>query len=123
MPDDVDSKVIFRPAPNRRQIQDRRAQWRGGRRAEDFDSAKRDLAARIIGEYVEQPGLKLTLAEASHLFAIDMPTCSGVLEMLVHRGPFLKTPSAHFVLVPRISQQLRWHGDTVPQNVRGRGKS
>ena len=108
MPHDVDSNAIRRSTPDRQHITNRREQWRGGRRAEDFASEIRDIAARIIGEYVEQPGLKLTLAEASRLFGIDVATCSGVLEMLAQRGPFLKTPSGHFLLVRRVSQQLTW---------------
>ena len=94
---DVDSTVFFRPTPDRRQTPDRRTQWRGGRREWDFSLAIRDLAARILAEYAEQPGLKLTLSEATRLFAVDMSICSGVLEFLAQRGPLLKTSTGHFM--------------------------
>ena len=61
---DVDSTVFLRPTRDRRQIPDRRAHWRGGRRAADFSSPVRALAARVIGEYADQPGLMLTLLQA-----------------------------------------------------------
>src|SRR5688572_33513027 len=94
MPHDVDSRVLFRRQPDRRQTLDRRAQWRGGRRANDFGSPMRELAARIIGHYAEQHCLTLTLAQATRLFGVDPALCRGVLEMLVHRGPLGKTAMA-----------------------------
>jgi hypothetical protein len=107
MPHDVDSKVTFRSIPDRRQQPDRRAQWRGGRRGSDFASSMRELAARVIGHYAEQPGVKLTLDDAARLFAVDLATCGGVLEMLVRRGVLLRTVTGQFLMVAGASGQLR----------------
>src|SRR5688572_13157130 len=51
MPHEVDSAV------DRRQHAERRGHWRGGRRGNDFTIAMRELGARVIGEFAEQPGL------------------------------------------------------------------
>ena len=55
------------------------------------DSAKgllvdRALCQRVHGEYGEMPGLRLTLAQASRLFNLDMTHCSQVLDALVTQG-------------------------------------
>lgn len=40
------------------------------------------LVERIRGEYLEMPGLRLTLAQARRLWAIDESTCGQVLQRL-----------------------------------------
>ena len=44
------------------------------------------LHARIRGEYLEMPGMRLTLAQAARLFALEVPHCAQVLETLVTDG-------------------------------------
>lgn len=100
MPHDVDSTVFFRPLPDRRQQPERRAQWRGGRQGDDFSPAMRERAARIIGEYREQPGLALSLEHAAHLFGVDVNTCAGLLLMFTERGVLTRTLNGHFVMLP-----------------------
>lgn len=46
----------------------------------------RDLVSRARGEYLEMPGLSLTLEQAQRLWALDRGTCSGVLSNLVRTG-------------------------------------
>jgi len=41
-----------------------------------------DLVDRVRGEYLEMPGLRLTLAQARRLWAIDATTCGQVLQRL-----------------------------------------
>jgi len=41
-----------------------------------------DLVERVRGEYIEMPGLRLTLAQARRLWAIDEATCGQVLRRL-----------------------------------------
>ncbi len=41
------------------------------------------LLARIRGEFVEMPGMRLTLRQAQRLWALDARTCSSLLDMLV----------------------------------------
>lgn len=44
------------------------------------------LAERVRGEFLEMPGLKLTLAQAGRLWSLDMGTCRKVLGELVETG-------------------------------------
>ena len=44
-----------------------------------------DLHLRIQAEFVEMPGLKLTLPQASRLFNLDRTQCERVLSTLVDR--------------------------------------
>lgn len=41
------------------------------------------LMTRIRGEYLEMPGLKLTLAQAQRLCGVEQTVCRMVLDMLV----------------------------------------
>lgn len=45
-----------------------------------------DVLSRARGEYLEMPGLSLTLEQAQRLWALDRGTCSGVLSNLVRAG-------------------------------------
>ena len=48
------------------------------------------LVTRIRAEYLELPGLRLTLSQASRLFGVERSACEHVLaELVSHR--FLKT--------------------------------
>lgn len=44
------------------------------------------LTHQIRGEYEEMPCLRLTLAQASRFWNVDMETCRSVLEQLVADG-------------------------------------
>ncbi len=46
----------------------------------------RELLSRARGEFMEMPGLSLTLDQAQRLWALDRQTCSGVLSNLVRDG-------------------------------------
>jgi hypothetical protein len=41
------------------------------------------LIDRIRGEFLEMPGLQLTVAEAARLFGLEMAACQRVVEALV----------------------------------------
>jgi hypothetical protein len=45
-----------------------------------------DLLRRVSAEFHEMPDLTLTTAEASRLFAMELPRCRRILERLVARG-------------------------------------
>jgi hypothetical protein len=45
-----------------------------------------DLAARVIGEFRDMPGLTITAAQAVRLFAIDRSRCERILDVLVRGG-------------------------------------
>lgn len=46
----------------------------------------RNLLQRARGEYLEMPGLSLTLAQAQRLWSLDRLTCTKVLGGLVRAG-------------------------------------
>ena len=41
------------------------------------------ILRRIRGEYMEMPGLRLTVAQARRLWGLDRAVCDGVLSALV----------------------------------------
>ena len=50
-----------------------------------------DLVMRIEGEFLDTPGLKITIAQAQRRFGIDEITCEAVLDALVDAGVLFKT--------------------------------
>ncbi len=50
-----------------------------------------DLVMRIEGEFLEAPGLKLTVHEAERRFGIDEITCEAVLDALVDAAVLVRT--------------------------------
>ena len=50
-----------------------------------------DLVERIRAEFIEQPGLRLTEAQASRLWRLDSPTCQHVLATLIASGFLSRT--------------------------------
>ena len=41
------------------------------------------LANRVRSEFIEMPGLKLTLSQASRLWGLDRATCQQIIDALV----------------------------------------
>lgn len=66
------------------------------------------LLPRIVGEYLEMPGLRLTPRQAQRLWALDEPTSRELLRVLVERkfltrlrdGSYVRQDSARY-WVPR----------------------
>ncbi|MGE5360331.1 MAG: hypothetical protein ACM3NQ_15050 [Bacteroidales bacterium] len=52
---------------------------------------------RIRGEYLEMPGLRLTMAQAQRLWGLDRPTCETLLNTLVTTRFLSKTRDGAFV--------------------------
>jgi len=46
-------------------------------------SAEERILLRVRGEYLEMPGLRLTLAQARRLWGLDSATCERILRLLV----------------------------------------
>jgi hypothetical protein len=61
-----------------------------------FDS----LVARVRGEYVEMPGLRVTVAQACRLWQVDMATCEKLLDHLIRDGFLCRTDSGFYVASP-----------------------
>jgi hypothetical protein len=49
-----------------------------------------DLVMRIEGEFLDTPGLRLTVAEAQRRFGADEITCEAVLDALVDSAVLFK---------------------------------
>ena len=50
-----------------------------------------DLVMRIEGEFLDTPGLMLTVADAQRRFGLDEITCEAVLDALVDSAVLFKT--------------------------------
>jgi hypothetical protein len=55
------------------------------------------LTSRVRGEYLEMPGLRLTLSQASRLWQMDLATCESVLLRLVSGGFLVQTEEGVFM--------------------------
>jgi len=65
--------------------------------AQPFNAASDPrLLQRIHGEYMEMPGLRLTLAQACRLWNVDAATSLDVLNRLVDEQ-FLRLSGPHYV--------------------------
>ena len=51
---------------------------------------------RIRAEYLEMPGLRLTLQQAQRLFGVEPPVCQMVLDALVHEKFLCVTPNGAY---------------------------
>ena len=56
-----------------------------------------DLFHRIQNEFLEMPGLRLTLEQAQRLWQLRREPCEAVLARLVDSGFLARTPAGAFV--------------------------
>ena len=56
-----------------------------------------DVLRRVQGEYIEMPGLRLTIAQAQRLFALDRSVCDALLGTLVEAKFLFRTRDGAFV--------------------------
>ena len=61
-------------------------------------STDREWSLRILAEYREMPGLRLTLREAARLFALDTVDCQAILDALVAAGSLRRRPKGEYCL-------------------------
>jgi hypothetical protein len=54
---------------------------------------------RVVGEYLEMPGLSLTVPQARRLLGLDTRTCERVLEELVGQHFLRRTPHGVYIRV------------------------
>jgi len=57
----------------------------------------RTLLEQVKAEYVEMPGLSVTLQQAQRLWAADQATCEEVFGRLVAEGVLKRTTKGRFV--------------------------
>ena len=55
------------------------------------------ILSRARGEYLEMPGMSLTVEQACRLWRLDRKTCYAVLEQLSREGFLAELPSGRFV--------------------------
>jgi hypothetical protein len=55
------------------------------------------LMEQVRAEYLEMPGLSVTLPQAQRLWGADEPACQEVFSLLVSRGVLRKTSKGRFV--------------------------
>jgi hypothetical protein len=58
------------------------------------------LLSRIRGEYLEMPGLRLTLAQASRLWQVDATACCEALDVLLTERFLHRTAEGAYVALP-----------------------
>jgi hypothetical protein len=63
------------------------------------DASADDLLRRLKAEFLEMPGLKLTMAQAQKLWALDSTSCSMMLETLVNVNFLWRTRDGAFMRV------------------------
>ena len=56
-----------------------------------------DALRRVQGEYIEMPGLRLTIAQAQRLWGLDRAVCDALLGALVDAKFLLRTRDGAFV--------------------------
>jgi hypothetical protein len=62
-----------------------------------FDDANATLW-RIRGEYMEMPGLKLTVPQAARLWHLDQPSIEQLLNVLVTDGLLRRTAAGAYLV-------------------------
>jgi DNA-binding IclR family transcriptional regulator len=55
-----------------------------------------DLIVRVRSEYLEMPGLKLTITQASRLWGLDPSTCQALLGTLMDSRFLTRTRDGHY---------------------------
>jgi DNA-binding IclR family transcriptional regulator len=65
------------------------------------------LTARIRAEFLEMPGLKLTLPQACRLWNVDDASCRHALATLAAEGFLTQTRSGAYVLMGAVSLGAR----------------
>ncbi|MBP1633829.1 MAG: hypothetical protein H6Q10_403 [Acidobacteria bacterium] len=56
-----------------------------------------DLITRARGEYLEMPGLSLTVPQAQRLWGLDLTACRQVLQGLIEAGFLKRRPDGAYV--------------------------
>ena len=56
-----------------------------------------EVLRRVKGEFIEMPGLRLTIAQAQRLWGLDRAVCDSLLAALVDAKFLLRTRDGAFV--------------------------
>jgi hypothetical protein len=58
-----------------------------------------DVLARVQGEFLEMPGLRLTVAQARRLWGLDAASCDALLTALIDANFLFRTRDGAFMRV------------------------
>lgn len=61
----------------------------------------RAVVDRVRGEFMEMPGLQLTMAQAARLWGMEQPACKAVIDALVESSFLRWTPAGTIVRAER----------------------
>ena len=75
---------------------------------------------RIRGEYLDMPGLRLTLAQAERLCGVDRAACQRVFDTLVDTGFLRVTPDGKYARLSDGVETPRPHPAKAGLNTRTR---
>jgi hypothetical protein len=67
----------------------------------------RELIGRIRGEFLEMPGLKLSLQQACRLWNLSASACCEALDALRAEGFLYQTPSGAFIAFPSATRMVK----------------
>lgn len=56
-----------------------------------------DPVGRVSAEFLEMPGLSLTILQACRLFGLHQAECQSLLTRLVDQGFLARTPEGHYI--------------------------
>jgi hypothetical protein len=59
------------------------------------------LLERVQGEFIEMPGLQLTMAQAARLWGLELAACRNVVDALVESAFLRWTPGGKIVRAAR----------------------
>jgi hypothetical protein len=59
---------------------------------------RESLLRQVRGEYLEMPGLNLTLEQAMRMWGVERQACLGLLESLIDCGFLRRGPRSGYVL-------------------------
>jgi hypothetical protein len=60
-------------------------------------TAIEDVIHRVFGEYLEMPGLRLTVEQVGRLCGVERPVCERVLGALTSATFLSLTPDGHYI--------------------------
>jgi len=63
-----------------------------------------DVLARVRGEFLEMPGLRLTVAQARRLWGLDAASCDALLTALIDANFLFRTRDGAFMRVEHVRQ-------------------
>jgi hypothetical protein len=52
-----------------------------------------NVVERVRCEFLEMPGLRLTLPQAARLWGLDLPSCEAVMDVLIRNEFLRRTPT------------------------------